>query len=85
MEFYAAYTDYQWLMDFTESCIREVTQLVSGSEKIEYQGKIIDFSIPFDRLTLVEAITKYSKEFSDKDLNDKEFKHNALKKVGRYQ
>jgi len=82
MEFYAAYTDYQWLMDFTESCIREVTQLVSGSEKIEYQGKIIDFSIPFDRLTLVEAITKYSKEFSEKDLNDKEFITNALKKVG---
>jgi lysyl-tRNA synthetase class 2 len=82
MEFYAAYTDYQWLMDFTESCIREVTQLVSGSEKIEYQGKIIDFRIPFDRLTLVEAITKYSKEFSDKDLNDKKFISNALKKVG---
>ena len=82
MEFYAAYTDYQWLMDFTESCIREVTQLVSGSEKIEYQGKIIDFSIPFDRLTLVEAITKYSKEFSEKDLNDKEFITNTLKKVG---
>tara|TARA_B100000787_G_scaffold71886_1_gene52832 strand:- start:441 stop:1502 length:1062 start_codon:yes stop_codon:yes gene_type:complete len=82
MEFYAAYTDYQWLMDFTESCIREVTQLVSGSEKIEYQGKIIDFSIPFDRLTLVEAITKYSKEFSEKDLDDKEFITNALKKVG---
>ena len=73
MEFYAAYTDYQWLMDLHESCIREVSKLVTGSEKIEYQGKSIDFSKPFDRLTLVEAIKKYSKEFSEKDLNDKEF------------
>ena len=48
MEFYAAYTDYQWLMDYTESCIREVTKLVNGSEKIEYQGKTIDFKSSFD-------------------------------------
>ena len=83
MEFYAAYTDYQWLMDYTESCIREISKLVTGSEKIEYQGKSIDFSKPFDRLTLVEAIKKYSKEFSDKDLNDKDFISKVLKKQGQ--
>ena len=83
MEFYAAFTDYQWLMDYTESCIREVSKLVTGSEKIEYQGKSIDFSKPFDRLTLVEAIKKYSKEFSDKDLNDKDFISKVLKKQGQ--
>ena len=82
MEFYAAYTDYRWLMDFTESCIREVSRLVNGSEKIEYQGKGIDFSSPFDRLTLVEAIIKYSKEFSEEDLNDKEYINEALKNLG---
>ena len=82
MEFYAAYTDYRWLMDFTESCIREVLRLVNGSEKIEYQGKVIDFSTPFDRLTLVEAITKYSKEFSEKDLHNKEYINKTLKKLG---
>ena len=80
MEFYAAYTDYKWLMDYTESFIREVAKLVNGSEKIEYQGKSIDFSASFDRLTLVEAITKYSKDFSEKDLNDKEFISMTLKK-----
>ena len=83
MEFYAAFTDYQWLMDYTESCIREVSKLVTGSEKIEYQGKSIDFSKPFDRLTLVEAIKKYSNEFSDKDLNDKDFISKVLKKQGQ--
>ena len=82
LEFYAAYTDYEWLMDFTESCIREVSKLVVGIEKVEYQGKLIDFSAPFDRLTLVQAIIKYSKEFSEKDLNDKEFISRALKKLG---
>ena len=83
MEFYAAFTDYQWLMDYTESCIMEVSKLVTGSEKIEYQGKSIDFSKPFDRLTLVEAIKKYSNEFSDKDLNDKDFISKVLKKQGQ--
>ena len=63
-------------------CIREVSKLVTGSEKIEYQGKSIDFSKPFDRLTLVEAIKKYSNEFSDKDLNDKDFISKILKKEG---
>jgi len=82
MEFYAAYTDYHWLMNFTELCIRKVSKQVTGSEKIEYQGKSIDFSTPFDRLTLVEAIIKYSKEFSEEDLNNKEFINKALKKVG---
>jgi lysyl-tRNA synthetase class 2 len=70
-------------MDYTESCIREISKLVTGSEKIEYQGKSIDFSKPFDRLTLVEAIKKYSKEFSDKDLNDKDFISKVLKKQGQ--
>ena len=82
MEFYAAYTDYKWLMDFTETCIKKVTHSVLDSEKIDYQGKSIDFSLPFDRLTLVEAIIKYSKEFSEKDLNDKEFISKVLKKLG---
>ena len=48
MEFYAAYTDYEWLMDFTEECIRGVAKSATGKLKVDYQGKVIDFSKSFD-------------------------------------
>ena len=82
MEFYAAYTDYEWLMNFTEECIREVAKSATGKLKVEYQGKVIDFSKSFDRLTLVQAIVKYSDIFKEEQLNDKEFIKTFLQKKG---
>ena len=82
MEFYAAYTDYQWLMDFTEECIRKVAESTTGSLKVEYQGKMIDFSKAFDRLTLVQAIMKYSDRFTKEQLLDKNFIKTLLLKNG---
>ena len=43
MEFYAAYKEYKWLMDFTEDCIRDVTNKICGALKITYQDKTINF------------------------------------------
>ena len=82
MEFYAAYTDYHWLMNFTENCIRNVAELTTGSMVVQYQGKPIDFSKPFDKLTLVQAIMKYSDRFKDSELIDKGFIKNTLSKTG---
>lgn len=82
MEFYAAYTEYHWLMEFTESCIRHVAELVVGSTKVSYQGKEIDFGKSFDRLTMVEAILKYSGEYNEKDLLDRDFIKKTLDKKG---
>ena len=82
MEFYAAYKEYKWLMDFTEDCIRDVTNKICGTLKITYQDKSIDFEKPFERLTLVEAIMKYSSEFSEDQLNDIDFIKSYLSKNG---
>lgn len=82
MEFYAAYKEYKWLMDFTEDCIRDVTNKICGTLKITYQDKTINFEKPFERLTLVEAIMKYSSEFNEDQLNDIDFIKSYLSKNG---
>ena len=60
MEFYAAYWNYQDLMDFTEALIRDAAQRATGSLQLTYAGKPVDLSQPFERLTIVEAIRKYT-------------------------
>ena len=82
MEFYAAYTEYKWLMNFTEDCIRDVTKRILGTLKVKYQDKTIDFEKSFERLTLVEAIMKYSSQFSESQLNDIDFIKSHLSKNG---
>ena len=82
MEFYAAYTEYKWLMNFTEDCIRDVTKRILGTLKVKYQDKTIDFEKSFERLTLVEAIMKYSSQFSETQLNDIDFIKSHLSKNG---
>lgn len=78
MEFYAAYTDYQWLMDFTETLLREVTQRTTGSTKLVYQGRELDLGKRFARLTIVEAIEAYAPAYQDKPLDDIDYLRNAL-------
>ena len=82
MEFYAAYADYQWLMTFTEDCIRSSITGCGMDLKLTYQDKAIDFSQPFDRLTLVQAIEKYNDQFASKDLLNTEFIEQSLQKMG---
>jgi len=64
MEFYAAYTDYLWLMDFTERCIRAAAIAATGSAVLQYQGRELDLSKPFERLTIVGAIQKYAPHYT---------------------
>ncbi|HJH23556.1 MAG TPA: lysine--tRNA ligase [Paenalcaligenes hominis] len=73
MEFYAAYTDYHWLMDFTESLVRSAAVAACGSAQICYQGEALRLDQPFDRLTIVEAIQKYFPNYSTEQLNDIDF------------
>jgi lysyl-tRNA synthetase class 2 len=82
MEFYAAYTDYTWLMDYTEHCIRAAAMVACGKAVVEYQGKAIDFSKPFERLTIVGAIQKYAPKYTLAQLNDAAFLRGELKKFG---
>ena len=78
LEFYEAYRDYQYLMDFSESLFREVAQKVLGTTLITYQGNPLDLGKPFHRLTMAQAIQKYHPQFTDAQLNDRDFLVNEL-------
>ncbi|CAN4273467.1 LysU Lysyl-tRNA synthetase (class II) [Methylophilaceae bacterium] len=82
MEFYAAYTDYQWLMDFTENCIRTAAIAARGTAVLQYQGRELDLSKPFQRLTIVGAIQKYAPQYSLAQLNDAAFLRAEILKQG---
>jgi lysyl-tRNA synthetase, class II len=82
MEFYAAYTDYQWLMDYTEQCIRAAVIAARGTAVISYDGKEVDLSKPFERLTIVDAIQKYAPQYTLEQLNDAEFLRAEIMKHG---
>jgi lysyl-tRNA synthetase class 2 len=82
MEFYAAYTDYRWLMDFTESLIRAAAMAACGGTTLIYQEKTLDLGQPFDRLTIVEAILKYAPGYAREQLRDETFLRAELKKLG---
>jgi lysyl-tRNA synthetase, class II len=82
MEFYAAYTDYQWLMDYTEQCIRAAVIAVHGNAVLTYDGKEVDLSKPFARLTIVEAIQQYAPQYTLAQLNDANFLRAEVLKHG---
>ena len=60
MELYQAYTDYNGMMDLTENMYRYIAQEVLGTTTITYQGVEMDLGKPFERITMVDAVKKYS-------------------------
>ena len=70
MEFYEAYANYRTLMDFTEGLIRHAAREALGTESFVYQGRDLDLSKPFHRLTIVQAIRKYHPGFTAEQLAD---------------
>jgi len=80
MEFYAAYWNYQDLMQFTESLIRDAAHKAVGTLLLTYDGKPVDLSKPFARLTIREAIMAHT-EAAD-HVDDSAWLINALKKLG---
>ena len=82
LEFYEAYQDYHYLMDLTESLLREVALEVLGTTTLTYQGATIDLGKKFDRLTMAEAIAKYNSQYALADLATVEYLKSALAKFG---
>jgi lysyl-tRNA synthetase class 2 len=82
MEFYAAYTDYRWLMDFTEAVIREAARQAAGTTSLTYQGRALDLTGPFDRLTIVEAIQRHAPQYDTAQLGDAAFLRRDLARRG---
>lgn len=60
IELYEAYTDYHYMMDITEQLISTVAQEVLGTTKVMYQGEEIDLTPPWNRITMIDAVKKYS-------------------------
>jgi lysyl-tRNA synthetase class 2 len=70
LEFYQAYADYKDLMDLTEEMLRNIAVSVTGDANVKYQEHEIDFSKPFLRITLCDAILKYNADCTSEILND---------------
>jgi lysyl-tRNA synthetase class 2 len=70
MEFYEAYADYKSMMNFTEGVIRHAAREALGKEVFTYQGRELDLSKPFHRLTIVQAVMKHCPQYTEAQLND---------------
>jgi lysyl-tRNA synthetase class 2 len=70
LEFYWAYADYNDAMNLTEDMLRKLTASVLGSTTVEYQGSSYDFSKPFQRLTVFDAILQHNPSISAQQLSD---------------
>ena len=82
MEFYEAYRDYRYLMDFTEELLRRVTERVLGTTSVDYGEHVIDFGRPFARLTACEAIRKFHPDIGEADLSTREAVVRTLERRG---
>lgn len=80
MEVYEAYTDYKGMMELTENLISTVAMETLGTTKIMYQGQEIDLTPPWNRLSMIEAVKKYSGVDFDSIKTDEEAKAAAEEK-----
>jgi lysyl-tRNA synthetase class 2 len=71
LEFYAAYTDYEYMMAIIPRMLAHAAQAALGGSKATYQGQEIDFSRPYERLTIAQAIRKHHPDVTDAVLNDR--------------
>ena len=60
LELYVAYKDYFWMMELTESLIEKISIEVNGKTKIEYGSKLIEFKAPYERISMFDAIKKFT-------------------------
>ena len=74
MELYQAYTDYNGMMELTESMFRYLAEKVCGSTKFTYNGIEIDFGKPFERITMTDCVKKYAGIDFDEVKTDEEAK-----------
>ncbi len=82
MEFYEAYRDYRYLMDFTEELLRSVAKNVLGTLEIPYGGHVVDLSQPFARLSAVDAICRFHPDIAASELATREGVIGVLERRG---
>lgn len=81
VEFYQAYATYEDLMDLTETLMRECVTSVLGTTRVTYQNQEYDFSRPFERLTVIQAILKYNPDLTEQALQDLDSVKQIAKKL----
>ncbi len=82
LEFYAAYREVGWMMDFTESLLRETALSAVGTASLSYQGQTIDLSRPFARMTAVEAVRRHAPGYEGAPLDDPTWLRGELQRLG---
>ncbi len=82
LEFYAAYHEVGWMMDYTEWLLRETALATVGSTTLSYQGTTIELGQPFERLTAVAAVRRHAPQYAGADLDDAGFLRAELARLG---
>jgi lysyl-tRNA synthetase class 2 len=82
LEFYAAYREVGWMMDFTERLLRDTALASIGTASLTYQGQAIDLSAPFARMTAVEAVRHHAPRYRDQPLDDAGYLRAELQRLG---
>jgi lysyl-tRNA synthetase, class II len=82
MEFYEAYADYRSVMNFTEGLLRQSAREALGTETFVYQGRELDLSRPFARLTMAQAVAQHHSQWTLAQLEDADFLRQMLNARG---
>ncbi len=82
LEFYAAYHEVRWMMDFTEELLRATAIAAAGSAQLTYQGQAIDLAPRFAHLTIVDATKRYAPHYSEALLTDADALRGELARLG---
>jgi lysyl-tRNA synthetase class 2 len=77
LEFYWAYADYNDAIALTENMFTELSQAITGGSTVTYQGQELDFSGPYERLSVEESVRRHNPKLADADLWDPEFLRSA--------
>ena len=84
MELYQAYTDYEGMMELTESMFKHVAKNVVGSLKLQYGDNVIDLEKPFEKISMIDAVKKYSGVDFNTIKTDEDAKNIAKEKKVEY-
>jgi lysyl-tRNA synthetase class 2 len=82
LEYYEAYRDFRYLMDFNEALLRAVALDVLGTTSIPYGEHVVDLAAPFARLTIIEAVRKFHPRFTAADLANRDVLARELAQLG---